>query len=288
MRTAFSCVVDDDPKYIRQAVLWAASLLVYGEQRAESLVVHTVGQADPGLRHLLDHWGIEMVEVQAFDGRHRYSNKLTQFETASLREADVVVLCDCDLAFTRSVMPWIQGERLRARIAHRPWLRPAQWDAIFASANLRLPTARVRAGNGEWTLPSFCNGGLYMMPRALFDEMGDVWVKWNRWLLERLELLHPLQMFADQVSFSLACEDLGLRIDYLPVELNYHLGFSPTASPDGDDWWIDVPRVLHYHKRMGPDGYLQGGQIQPVTAAVVQINGLIRCLRDLYPLEQPS
>ena len=34
MRTVYSCVVDTDPKYARQAVLWAASLLVHGEQEA--------------------------------------------------------------------------------------------------------------------------------------------------------------------------------------------------------------------------------------------------------------
>ena len=110
MKIAFSCVVDNDPKYARQAVLWAASLLIHGVQDAESLVVHTVGEGEPRLRALLNSWGVDVVQIEAFDARHRYSNKLAQFESASLQNADLVVLCDCDLAFAASISPWLKGE----------------------------------------------------------------------------------------------------------------------------------------------------------------------------------
>jgi len=80
-------LVDTDPKYARQAVLWAASLLVHGEQEAESLVVHTIGETDPRLTDLLDSWGVEQVQVEPFDSRHPYSNKLVQFATPSLQQA---------------------------------------------------------------------------------------------------------------------------------------------------------------------------------------------------------
>src|SRR6516165_4511588 len=70
MSTVFSCVVDAKPKFSRQALLWAASLLIHGEQDADSLVVHTIGECDPLLKELLDNWGVRHVSAAPFDERH--------------------------------------------------------------------------------------------------------------------------------------------------------------------------------------------------------------------------
>jgi hypothetical protein len=288
MKAAFSCVVDDNPKYARQAALWAASLLIHGDQSAESLVVHTVGEGEPRLRALLRSWGVNVVQIEAFDARHPHSNKLAQFATATLQDADCVVLCDCDLAFAASISPWVRGDRIRARIADRPWLSPARWRTIFAAADLRFPMDRVLAGNGVPTLPTFCNGGLYIIPRALFTQIGTTWSKWDRWLLDRLELITPLQIFADQISFTLACEELSLTINYLPIDLNYHIGQSRehVLKRDARRGW--TPRVLHYHNKVGPRGFLHNEKIASMNAATERINELIRCLNELYPLDQPQ
>jgi len=288
MQAAFSCVVDDDRKYARQAALWAASLLIYGEQSADSLVVHTVGPGEPRLRALLRSWGVDVVQIDAFDARHPYSNKLGQFATPSLRDADYAVLCDCDLAFAGSISPWLRGERVRARIVDRPWLSPAQWRKLFAAAKLRFPLGTVLAGNGAPTLPTFCNGGLYVIPRARFDQLGAAWSTWDRWLLEHSELLRPREVFADQVSFTLACEELGLTIDYLPIELNYHTGKSRAAllKRDGRRGW--TPHVLHYQNLVGPRGFLLKEKLASMNAATERINEVIRCLNELYPVDEPG
>jgi hypothetical protein len=287
MKAVFSCVVDDKPKYARQAMLWAASLLIYGTQNAESLVVHTVGEGDPELHALLSSWGIDAVQIKPFDARHPHSNKLAQFETASLQNADYVALCDCDLAFVAPISPWLCGERIRANIALRPGPRPAQWKMIFAAANLRFPMDRVLAGNATPTLPTYCNGGLYIIPRALFAQIGGFWAKWDRWLLERAELMKSKQILADQISFALACEELGLTINYLPIELNYHLG-PRLESLKGGGRRNCAPRVLHYHNFVGPRGFLQQTKIASVNAAIARTNELIRCLNQRFPEQQQS
>jgi len=285
MRTVYSCVVDTDPKYARQAVLWAASLLVHGEQEAESLVVHTIGETDPRLTDLLDSWGVEQVQVEPFDSRHPYSNKLVQFATPSLQQAQHVVLCDCDLAFAAPIAPWTKGDRIRARIVQRPWLPLTQWRSIFEAANIRFPRVRVRAGNGQPTLPSFCNGGLYVVPQRLFERVGSNWCQWDRWLLDHAELLGgPLAIFADQVSFTLACEAMGERIDYLPVELNYHSGTRAAAAAARDGRKGFVPRVLHYHSAVGPRGFLFQERIPSMNAATERVNQLIRSLNEIFPV----
>ena len=174
MKVTFSCVVDDNPKYARQALLWATSLLIFGHQSADSLVVHTVGEGDPRLRALLSSWGVDVVQVEVFDVRHRYSNKLAQFATTSLLNADYAVLCDCDVAFAGSIIPWLRGERIRARIAQRPWLPPAQWKAIFAAASLKLPTARA-------SCQQRCTDAADVLQRwALYHTANAIWANWHR------------------------------------------------------------------------------------------------------------
>jgi hypothetical protein len=289
MKTVYSCVVDADPKFARQAVLWAASLLVHGEQEADALVVHVVGESDPRLKRLLDCWGVEHVRVEAFDPRHPYSNKLTQFATASLARAEYVVLSDCDIAFAAPIAPWTTGDRMRARIVERPWVPLAQWKVIFEAANLSFPRDRVLAGNGEPTLPSFCNGGLYIIPQALFPRIGSLWCQWDRWLLDHSELMGgPKMIFADQISFTLACAELGQRINYLPIELNFHTGKPPAALLKRDARPGLVPRVLHYHDLVGPRGFLFKERIASMNAATDRINVLIRSLNQLFPPDQGS
>jgi hypothetical protein len=281
MKAVYSCVVGDKPKYARQAVLWAASLLIHGVQSAESLVVHTVGEGDPTLRAALTSWGIDVVQIKPFDERHPHSNKLVQFRTDFLFNADYVVLCDCDLAFVAPISPWLCGERVRATVVVRPGLPLAQWKIIFDAARLRFPAERVLAGNGLPTLPTFCNGGLYIIPRGLFTKIGTAWTKWDRWLLERAELMRPMQILADQISFTLACEELGLAVNYLPIELNYHPGSSLELLKGGAESGC-APRVLHYHSFVGPQGFLPDTGLAGVDAAIAKANELIRCLNERY------
>src|SRR6185295_13803587 len=107
MHIRFSCVIDQKPKYADQAVVWAATLMVYGGQSADSLIIHHVGECEPACKRLFDAWGIETRQVERFDRRHGPSNKLTQLASESLQAADYVVLCDCDMAFCNSISPWI-------------------------------------------------------------------------------------------------------------------------------------------------------------------------------------
>src|SRR5712691_502441 len=93
----FSCVMGRPPRYARQVLGWAATLLAFGKQKPESLVVHTTGTFAPRVRRILDSWGVATRFVKEFEPSLPHSNKLRQLESDALRDADYVVLCDCDL-----------------------------------------------------------------------------------------------------------------------------------------------------------------------------------------------
>ena len=74
---------------------------------------------------------------------------------------------------------------------------------------------------------------------------------------------------------------MGERIDYLPVELNYHSG-TRAAARDGRKGL--VPRVLHYHRAVGPRGFLFQERIPSMNAATERVNQLIRSLNEIFPV----
>src|SRR5271166_3468885 len=119
MNVRFSCVMDQHPRFVQQALIWAASLLTYAGQEPDTLLIHCVDGLDPKYKKIFDSWEVETRVVQRFDSRHPYSNKLTQLESVPLHSADYVVLCDCDMAFCGSISPWITGDSIRACLAAR-------------------------------------------------------------------------------------------------------------------------------------------------------------------------
>jgi hypothetical protein len=286
LNVRFSCVVDTPPRFAVQALTWAASLLTYGGQTPESLVVHYVDECEPTLTTIFDAWGVATVPVQRFDQRHGPSNKLTQLESERLQFADYVVLCDCDTAFCAGLSSWIGGASIRACIAALRGPSAERWEYLFRCAELPLPPARKKAMlvNAE-TLPSYCNGGLMVIPQPLLQALREPWARWDRWVLDRPNLVDPY--FADQISFAMACEQLGLSIEHLPLELNFHTGLlhghvlqSVSGQSDAD------PMVLHYHQ-LGADGLLGATRMVRVNRQIERINDLIRWLQRTGGREPP-
>jgi hypothetical protein len=283
----FSCVVDNPPKFAKQALTWAASLLTYGEQGADSLVIHNVGEWDPAYRKIFDAWGVATATVERFDPRHGPSNKLTQLDSDLLHLADYVVLCDCDIAFCGSIMPWISGSAIRACIAALKGLSAERWAYLFWSAGLELPAFRMTMLENAETLPSYCNGGLLIIPQGVFQELREAWPKWNRWALDRANILKPY--FVDQISFAMACEELRLSIDHLPPELNFHTRPLYAHRLRAGTGKTDLePLVLHYHQRTGEDGLLKKTYMESVDRQIEKINDVIRWMRRTNFMKAPE
>src|SRR5262245_3246415 len=168
----FSCVVDHHPRFTRQAILWVSSLLTLANQNRESLLVHLTSDCGVEVRKIFQHLGVETQEVTSFDARHPASNKLQQLESTALAAADYVVLCDCDLTFCEDISGCITGENMRAKIVDIANLSVDHWRRIFLTAGLPLPPVSARSSfdNAE-TVPSYCNGGLLVLPQRVFGQL---------------------------------------------------------------------------------------------------------------------
>jgi len=275
----YSCVTDQSPLFAHQTTIWASTLLTYGGQRADSVVVHAVESCNSGLAQFLGTLGVKPVLVPPFDGRHPHSNKLVQLESSRLASADYVVLCDCDIAFCGDISGSISGDTLRARRVGVANLTLEQWSRLYAEAGLERPGETVAAVlDGRPTMPTYCNGGLLIVPNEAFRLLTRAWPMWNRWLLERLSLLSPFEYFTDQVSLALACAELELEVDELPLDLNcptqVQLDRHVTAGLQ--------PMVLHYHEHLDRAGLLLPSGTPTIDHHINRVNDLVRSMRRNY------
>jgi hypothetical protein len=257
-------------------MVWVLSLLTYAGEEAEALVIHRIGQSNAEYMRIFDTWGIPIHTVERFDTSHPNSNKLAQLESRALHDADFVVLCDCDIAFCSQVSSWVRGDAIRARIGSYNGFPPGQWERVFHAAGLPLPKTRVKALlNGLETLPSYCNGGLYIVPQNLFQRLREAWPRWDRWLLKRPDLIRPFAVYADQISFAMSCEELGLAVDHLPLEMNCDGVFHRRALRRVTGKDEIQPVVLHYHE-LDANGLLPLKRIPSINRQINKINDLIR------------
>jgi hypothetical protein len=274
----FSCVVDSAPGMAYSAWVWAITLTTLGGQDPGSLAVHLVEGCAPELRRSLDALGVRTASVGRIDPRNPPSNKLAQFASPLLGEAGFRALCDCDLAFCADISPWARGDRIRAKIVDLARFSLGDWERILTAAGLRSAGAggdpigaAVTTLDGEAAIPTYCNGGMLLVPGPAFEALAEAWPWWDRWVLERRELLGRIRYHVNQVSFALACLSAGLEIDHLPPEFNL-----PTHVPRLLPHFEGIePRVLHFHRRLDPEGRLRPTGVVSIDARIEAVNSLI-------------
>ena len=64
MNIKFSCLVDNNPKFIYQSILWINSLIESGSAEYEDLVIHVIKGVDEEYISELSKMGIEVVPVE--------------------------------------------------------------------------------------------------------------------------------------------------------------------------------------------------------------------------------
>jgi hypothetical protein len=272
----YSCVVDRQPLYRFQGLLFAHSLIVFAGVTPNAIVLHLIEGVPKTTHTALERLGVQVVTTKPFDPRHPPSNKLLQLGSQALRAAEYVALCDSDLAFAAPIDPWLGGTKLRAKPVD--YARPPMqaWRELMPALGFKDDIPSVPATHsGEATYANNFNGGLYIVPQQVLEGLRTAWPKWNRQLLDRAELLGPYRFHTDQISLAVALADLGEIGDPLPLELNL-----PTNLPLPDQaCFKEAPRVLHYHRYMDLSGRLIPMGVPVVDGAIRRVNEMIAARR---------
>jgi hypothetical protein len=272
MSTKYSCVMDTPAKFQHQALLWALTLVRRGGQAPENVIVHAVEGTPQNQIELLRSFGVQVFVVPRYSSVHPFLNKLRQLESETLRAADYVVLCDTDLVFCSPIDAWVVGDRPRVKIVDIANPPLQMWQMLFTAAGLsKPPRPAVASLDGTQTYANNCNGGLYILPRAVFNTLPHVWPRWVQWVLRQGKILGRYRTHVSQISFGLAMEELGIEVDLLPLALNFPTNLKVPNLAMHDT----VPAVIHYHANLDRAGLLRPIGLPRLDAAVAEVNALI-------------
>ena len=235
---------------------------------ASDIIIHIVAEPDDDLIADLQKLGVGVRRVPPVSSAIPTLNKLSQLHSPELRDADVVILCDCDLVFLEDVRPHAMSDRICGVLVSQPNPGLPVWEALLADANLPMPpTMRCIRNTTEYTVAQNFNGGVLMIPRPLYGLLVEAWPRWSSWLESRLDVLGGKRIFCDQVAFAMACVELDLPIRHLPPAYNYPVP-AKTEQPIGGA----APKVLHYHDEVGPDGLILHTGCKDVDACIDRAN----------------
>ena len=188
-------------------------------------------------------------------------NKLAQLTSSELYSADVVILCDCDLAFAGDIRSVVSLSCVGGRVTGYPNPTLEVWRRLLAETKLNAGPIADCAVEGS-TIHQNLNGGLLTIPKEQFLVLRESWPRWASWLENRIYLLDRWAFHIDQVSFALACIENNILISHLPVAYNYPAQIKDRLIGDS------TPLVLHYHNSVDASGLIQRTG-QPIVDAVI-------------------
>ncbi|MEM8792819.1 MAG: hypothetical protein AAGE80_14455 [Pseudomonadota bacterium] len=281
---AFSCVVDQRTDLERAALLWAHCLLDLENLRPEQIFIHTV-EPDLDVLPALRQLGVNIVEIPRFgDGKH--CNKLAQPTSPVDFGAELLVMCDCDIAPTGRLAPELAKAASTARAGDPRYALGKTVD--FCNPPLAVLEELMRAFDigdprplshdtlGRGPMPrGYFNGGLIGLPAAKRHEFGAVWQDWATRLLSSNAAMRILGAFSwhiDQISFYFALRELGFDPHLLDERFNFpiHAPYPATALEG-----VTKPFAIHYHNNIDRYGFLGLSGIRPVDLEVSKVNALI-------------
>lgn len=270
-----SFVVDDAAKFQMQAWLFLHSLSKLGlSPRTQILLVHC-GKLHDAVRRKAETCGAQVTKVDRFGtGASAYCNKLQQLPAVLATQASYAVLCDTDLGFLIDPCTLTKPDVVRAKPVDKTNPAPALLRQIldragFADTQLtQMPDFAARDPS-NLTHRLNCNGGLYALPLDLLRDLEPAWRRWAEFSLTQGDLLGRALIHSDQIGFCLAMLDLGLAYDPLEAEDNFPLHL---PAPDYEAHQTRAPRVLHYHRRIGPDGQVLSTGIPAIDSRISLFN----------------
>lgn len=286
MQTAISCVIDDDPRFLTQAWLLLASLRTAGvaQDDPDTVVVVHVPEAvadSPDLAPLRA-LGAHIQPYRRFDDGPAggFCNKLVQFQTDLLRQADRVLLLDADILMLRDPRPHFDPVAVRAKVVDFTLPPEKKWRPLFQQAGFPEPQTVTTDFLHPKQVPPVptparnCNGGVYYLPRAAFAALAEVWPRWARHCLTQGDLLTTHLHHADQLGFALAMEEL--RLPFRPLTLAENFPSHLPAQVYDQVAPVQIT-ALHYHRHVDAHGVPRpvgvdwiDRQLEPAVARIRQ------------------
>lgn len=267
----YSCVVDAAPLFYWQTWGLVNSLLKLADVSPSQIYVHHPPEVDCYFLSQLESLGINLKQITRL-GDGKYCNKIAQLKTPEFTKAKCVFLLDTDLLVLRELSAIYTIETIKGKVVDLANPELPILQTIFERAGFEHhPTIRLADCDPNPTFENNFNGGLYVIPGAYIDILGQKWHYWADWLLDNLEILTQVnkQAHVDQISFALATHELSLPVADVGRMYNYPLHLTDAKA--------GYPAILHYHRNISPTGLLEvvGERDAEFTKAIADANQLL-------------
>lgn len=270
MRIIFSCVCDTSPKFATRTRGFVKSLIKFGRIPPSDILVHLVEPPDFAFAEELLRYGVGIKEVARVSLLTPTLNKLAQLHTDEILNADVAILCDCDLAFAEDIRPCISSDCILGNSVTRPNPTLKTWVRLLEAAGMQTPPlVRCLVLEDQLTIHQNLNGGLLIIPRIIMSRLAESWLRWSKWVEVHTDLLDGKVIFSDQISFALACIDDEIPIRHFSAAYNYPAAYKGSLIGD------QPPAVLHYHDAVDAAGRIEHSGHPIVDAVTDRVNAVM-------------
>lgn len=274
-----SCVVDDLPRLHVELVLWAICVRKF-LPRYYRPVVYFVGRQPGDLGDWVRAQGIETRDTEPLIAGSPHCNKIIPFFDSS--SETIVAVSDVDLYFVADPSDLFCSNRFCAPPNNHCVPPPYIWKQLLAAAGFgnsyRPGIALFPAGDGlRETYFNNINGGLVTAPSTLASILARFWEKWAVWLIENRALMQRWAVHVDQVGFSLALEEMGEDVAFLPPQTNTILHLLD-AVETVYGFHLSTGHIPQFSSLFNPDRTLIFDDFRPGVAAALEL--LNSCIRE--------
>ena len=269
MKIAIAFVADSKTKYLYQSLRLLVSINSMPSVHSVSAFVGVFPGA-PG--YFIDEFarlGATVLRLDRYSEIHGPSNKMAVLRHEALEAFDFVVMCDCDVIFTKSLDTLFESDGIRAKIADLKTLPDHILAELFDLAKIPFPNAEYVTSVDRKESILYCNTGVVVFSSSVFSAFVKRWLFWNDFVLTNIGVLGDHNFFADQASFALTLSEFGNQFIELGSEMNFPTHIPIDEYPD--EMRTVVPAVIHYHDSVWGDS----GELRdfPATAVADAIRG---------------
>lgn len=268
-------VLDSDPRYTYEALVYVALMSAVGGLPGESVHVHVMPGADQEAVRQFRNWGATLHQIQPTNGGS-FGNNLAMYTCSDCLSAPMLVKSDLDLAPTKE----LGGLAFEADFVGvlQPAPSPPTPSLIGLAEYLGVSGKMTleKTLSGDLVPLGNFNGGFVAMKPVAVEQLGRAHPFWYQRLLSDPALLGMYARSAIQVSRLLAQLETGLVAESFDRSWNFHPNIgrmdllrASVREVNGE------PRILHYGDRLTARGLLPLRGVSELDQILANVNEVI-------------
>jgi len=218
-------VIDKNPRFQWEFLVWSYCLINYIGLDKIHIKVYWIDSIPNDMLEYSNKNNIEVVVCKTYRYESPHCNKIIPFLDKENQIFSHIVVTDSDLFFvedfTNLLLP--NSIRLAPNNHNNPPIEI--YHKLLTRSRL---TNKIRGGlsifeNKTGSRESYINNnsaGIIAISNNLVNTFSKSWVKWSDWLIENRKLMSHWAVHVDQVGIAMACEEIGIDINFLPPQVN--------------------------------------------------------------------